>query len=126
MKLAPLVIAVALPLLLVLPAKGGERFLGSYQARLSSQDHYNSRGTRLTNAAGVIRQDRANFHKFGKRDAEDQYDTVFSDKKMRALMEQLLRDGRSTKEARRAIVDGSPLIQVKIYRRHIEVRVISD
>ena len=38
---------------------------------LSEQDHLNSNEQRLTTAAAIIRQDRANFHRFGLRDPAD-------------------------------------------------------
>lgn len=37
----------------------------SYIALLSDADHFNSSGQRLTSAAAIIRQDRANYHLFG-------------------------------------------------------------
>ncbi len=49
----------------------------SYVARLSAQDHFNSKGVRLESVAAIIRQDRANYHKFNLRDPEDTYDGVF-------------------------------------------------
>ena len=49
----------------------------TYVARLSAKDHFNSSGGRLDSAAAIIRQDRANFHKFGRRDAEDELDYSF-------------------------------------------------
>ena len=51
-----------------------EPLLGIYVARLGSNDHFNSSGKRLTSVAAIIRQDRANFHKLGLRDIEDQND----------------------------------------------------
>ena len=42
----------------------------SYKALLSERDHFNSEGQRLTSAAAIIRQDRANVHRFGIKDAE--------------------------------------------------------
>ena len=67
--------------------------LETYVARLSGQDHYNSNGVRLMTAAGIIRQDRANFYEFGKRDREDTPDAFFSSLANRALLEQMLLHG---------------------------------
>lgn len=106
--------AVAL-LALAAPVSAAE-LIESYQARLSSADHYNSSGSRLTSTAAIIRQDRANFHKFGIRDGEDEGDRFFADQGNRALMERLLERGRTTGHARRAIVDGTPLIRVELWR----------
>ena len=106
---------LAAPLGLAAPASAQSRLIESYTARLSSEDHFNSNGERLTSPAAIIRQDRANFHKFGIRDAEDEGDRFFADMANRALMERLLERGRTTGSARRAIVNGTPLIRVDVY-----------
>ena len=54
----------------------------SYLARLGPADHFNSSGERLTSAAAIIRQDRANYHQFGKRDEEDDGDDFFGSKEI--------------------------------------------
>ena len=53
------------------PGKAQE-MVESYVAFLSEADHFNSNGERLRSAAAIIRQDRANFHRFGRRDPDDQ------------------------------------------------------
>ncbi len=94
-----------------------------YHARLSSDDHFNSRGQRLTNAAAIIRQDRANYHKFGIRDRGDTGDEYFSSKSNRAILERMLRNGNASRSTLRRIVNGTPMVTVKIYRRYIDVTV---
>jgi hypothetical protein len=101
--------------LLGLAPASAQTLIESYTARLSSNDHYNSSGERLTSPAAIIRQDRANFHKFGLRDPEDEGDRYFSSASNRALMERLLERGRTTGSARRSIVDGTPLIHIEVY-----------
>ena len=76
-------------------------FIESYTARLSPRDHYNSNGVRLTSAAAIIRQDRANFYVYGMRDSEDEPDSFFSDKSNRARLEQMLENGRATRDDQR-------------------------
>jgi len=93
-----------------------DELLESYTARLSTRDHFNSGGARLTSAAAIIRQDRANYHKFGKRDAEDEYDRFFASVENRGLMERQLNRGQSDPGVLRAIVRGTPLVQVSIFR----------
>lgn len=105
---------LAAPLGLVAPASA-QTMIESYTARLSSADHFNSNGERLTSPAAIIRQDRANFHKFGIRDPEDEGDGYFATASNRALMERLLERGRTSSSARRAIVNGTPLIRVELY-----------
>ncbi|MCE1237777.1 MAG: hypothetical protein LWW93_15615 [Hyphomicrobiales bacterium] len=113
---APALLAAALaaPLAFAAPASA-QQLIESYTARLSRADHFNSYGERLSSPAAIIRQDRANFHKFGVRDSEDEGDRYFSDMANRALMERLLERGRTTGAARRAIVNGTPLIRVDVY-----------
>ncbi|NKB84430.1 hypothetical protein HED51_19680 [Ochrobactrum grignonense] len=53
-------------------ATAAEKPIDTYYARLSERDHYSSSGQRLSKVAGIIRQDRANVHQFGKVDAEDE------------------------------------------------------
>jgi len=114
-NLAIAVATLALPLALAAPAAAQSRLIESYTARLSSADHFNSSGERLTSPAAIVRQDRANFHKFGIRDAEDESDGYFADQGNRALMERLLERGRTSRAARNAIVNGTPLIRVDVY-----------
>ena len=88
----------------------------TYDARLSSADHFNSNGVRLTSAAAIIRQDRANYYVYGIQDAEDQDDGFFADKANRALLESMLNNGESTRQAINDIVNGTPLVTVTICR----------
>ena len=88
----------------------------SYTAFLSEADHFNSNGQRLTSAAAIIRQDRANFHRFGRGDAGDEGDSFFADINNSAAMERMLERGRATSGAISAIVNRTPLIRVDIYR----------
>jgi hypothetical protein len=101
-------------------------FIESYTARLSPRDHYNSNGVRLTSAAAIIRQDRANFYVYGMRDSEDEPDSFFSDKSNRARLEQMLENGRATRDALYKDVNGTPLIRVDIYANGINVTVLSE
>ncbi len=101
-----------------------QELLDSYIARIGPNDHFNSRGLRLKSAAAIIRQDRANYHKFGKADGEDEYDSYFSSKANRGRMERMLRNGRSSGSAINAIINHQPLIRVKIYRNSVVVKVL--
>jgi hypothetical protein len=92
------------------------QLIGSYVALLSEVDHFNSSGQRLTSAAAIIRQDRANFHRFGKRDSDDQSDTFFADEGNRAALEQMLERGHADPGVISRIVNGTPLIRVDVYR----------
>ena len=101
-------------------------FIESYTARLSPRDHYNSNGVRLTSAAAIIRQDRANFYVYGMRDSEDEPDSFFSNKSNRARLEEMLENGRATRDAIDRVINGTPLIRVDIYANGINVTVLSE
>lgn len=107
-----------------------DQLIESYVARLGANDHFNSSGGRLSSPALIIRQDRANFHKFGLRDAEDQDDSFFQSASNRELLQQLLDRGRTTPSAYRMIVNGQPLIRVNVYRTrggdYVDVDIIGE
>lgn len=87
----------------------------SYKALLSERDHFNSNGERLRTAAAIIRQDRANVHRFGIRDRADQDDVFFADMDNRAALEALIERGTSEPHAINRIVNGTPLVRVDIF-----------
>jgi hypothetical protein len=98
--------------------------LDGYVARIGPQDHFNSNGVRLTDAAAIIRQDRANLYAFGLGDPEDETDIFFQLRENRARMEAMLRAGGSSPAAVRAVVNGTPLIHVLISADAVEVLVL--
>lgn len=104
-----------------------DSLLGSYTARISDQDKQASDGYGLDTAAQMVRQDRANWHKFGKGDAEDEDDRWFATPQSRIKMENMLnKSGAISSGAKRAIVNGEPVIQVDVYRYSIRVQVIAE
>ena len=113
-----LIIAIAISLAANLPIRSNaQQLIGSYTALLSEADHFNSRGQRLTTAAAIIRQNRANFHRFGIRNPEDQDDPFFGDERNRAALEQMLDRGQADPSVVNRIVNGPPvLIRVDIFR----------
>jgi len=102
------------------------KYIGTYYAKLGTSDHFNSHGTRLTKAAEIIRQDRYNYHIRGIRDAADEWDPFFASKRNRDILERMLKKGSSSGSALSAIVNGTPLIKVKVYNDHINVTVIKS
>ena len=79
-------IATALMSLSIINSSGQD-YSAFYEARLSAQDHTTSDGAKLSDVASILRQDRANYHKFKKRDADDQTDDFFSSAKNRVLID---------------------------------------
>ena len=120
------ILAFAAALTMASPATAAE-LIGSYNAFLSSADHFNSSGERLTTAAAIIRQDRANFHKFGIRDDRDENDSYFANVNNRAVLEQMLNDGNSDPGVLARVVNSNVAIHVDIYRsnRHGDYVVVT-
>jgi hypothetical protein len=116
--------ALAVLLAAAIPASA-DTLLGSYIARLSDNDHYASDGYRLDTAAQVVRQDRANWHKFGRGDAEDDDDPWFGTADARARYETLLnKSGAIDQATRKAILNGEPVIEVQVYRNSVKVDIL--
>lgn len=68
---------------LTFPA-AAQQTIESYYMSLGPQDFVNSRGQRLENFGQAIQQDRANYHRFGRRDPADEGDRLFGDAQTRA------------------------------------------
>ncbi|WP_425416496.1 hypothetical protein [Oricola indica] len=92
-----------------------DELISKYNAYINEADLYSSSGTRLTKAWQIIRQDRANFHRFDIRDEYDESDSFFNSLANRSAAERMLREGELNPMAVRMIVDGYVLIQVSIY-----------
>lgn len=116
-KITRCVLLAVVSLGLAAPIASAQQLVESYVARLSARDHFNSNGVRLSSPAAIIRQDRANFHQFGSADPEDEGDRFFASRENRATMERLLERGSATSDAVAAIVNGTPIVRVDIYRR---------
>jgi len=108
-------------------AARADDMLGSYVARISDRDHHASDGFQLDSAAQMVRQDRANWHKFRRRDADDQGDDWFRSNDDRANLQRMLqRGGAMSSSTKRAIVNGEPLIQVDVYEDSVHVSILED
>jgi hypothetical protein len=95
--------------------------LETYTAQLSANDHINSDGKKLTTVAEIIRQDRANFHKFNLRDVEDGMDSFFEDAKHRERIPSMLKKGHIDKETTKSILNGTPVVTVTVYSKYIDI-----
>ena len=112
-----LVLALLGTALCALPVHADE-LLGSYSAYIGRADLYNSRGMRLTKPWEVLRQDRANVHKFGIRQKGDEDDDFFDSIENRAALEYMVAQGEISREATRAIMKGGATVTVEIYGRN--------
>lgn len=91
--------------------------IGSYYAYIGSDDLYNSRGARLTTPWQVLRQDRANFHRYGITQPGDEWDPFFGDMENRGIMERMVRNGSISAAAARDIMRGGAMVYVEIRGR---------
>ncbi len=92
-----------------------QEVVGSYAAYIGEDDLYNSQGERLTEPWQVLRQDRANYHKFKIRQRGDEGDPFFSNVNNRAAMEQMVMNGSIEAAAARDILHGGATVYVTIY-----------
>ncbi|MCP3971051.1 MAG: hypothetical protein GY717_12190 [Rhodobacteraceae bacterium] len=110
------VLAIFLAALLALPAPlAAQNLLESYTALLSTNDHYNSKGVRLNAVWQILRQDRANYHRFGTGDAQDGWDSFFGSMQNRAKAEQWLMNGYIDPNTARYIVNNVVTVEVEIW-----------
>jgi len=109
-----LLTVLALALMAAAPLAADD-LLASYSAYIGRDDLYNSKGQRLQEPWQILRQDRANFHRFGIRQPGDDWDPFFGDINNRAIMERMVMTGRIDTNAARILVEGGATIWVDIY-----------
>ena len=97
-------------------AARADELLESYSAYIGQDDLYNSNNERLTQPWQVIRQDRANVHRFGVSQPGDDTDSFFASARDRELAERMIRSGRIDRSAARRLLDGDVQIYVEIWR----------
>ena len=107
--------AVLLPLLVYGASAKADELVDEYNAYIGDDDLYNSNGERLNEPWQIIRQDRANYYKFGIRQRGDEPDQFFGSVSNRAKAERMIRDGTITRDARRRLLQGNCMINVKVY-----------
>lgn len=115
MKIGKSVLAAAAALILSTPCAMADDLLASYVAFIGRDDLYNSKGARLTEPWQILRQDRANYHRFGISQPGDEWDPVFQDANNRATMESMIQRGSIEASAGRNIVKGGVMVQVDVY-----------
>ncbi|MEP1329009.1 hypothetical protein [Pseudophaeobacter sp.] len=115
MKIGKTVLAAVAALALSTPCAMADELLASYVAFIGRDDLYNSKGARLTEPWQILRQDRANFHRFGISQPGDEWDPIFKDVNNRATMESMIQHGSIEASAGRNIVKGGVMVQVDVY-----------
>jgi hypothetical protein len=78
--------AAGLALLLGATPVAAQQTVETYFMSLGPQDFVNSRGERLGSFGQAVQQDRANYHRFGRRDPADEGDRIFTDQQARAAI----------------------------------------
>lgn len=115
MKRHAIFLITALTITLSAQIARSDEVIDGYSAYIGQDDLYNSNGQRLTQPWQIIRQDRANFHKFGLRQRGDENDNYFASEANRAKAEAMLQNGQISPAAARRIVRGDVMIHVMIY-----------
>ncbi len=108
-------VLVILALILAAPIAQAQQLIGSYNAFIGTQDLHNSNGVRLSSPAQVLRQDRANYHRFGISQYGDQWDPYFGDSNARARLEQLLNSSNLAPHVHNSIMQGNLHVIVNVY-----------
>lgn len=93
-----------------------DEWLESYVAYLSDNDHYNSRGVPLRDAASILAQDRANVHRFNLWDGDDEVDKFFTTTARRQMMSAMLDRGGASQQTRNTIVKFDMMVLVNIWQ----------
>ena len=95
-----------------------------YWARLGAEDHSNNSGNPIESAAGIVRQDRANYHAFKLRDKrDDRTDDTYDDKAKRKWLATALKDSLD-KETKQIIYKHQPLVEVVTWEDRVDVTII--
>jgi hypothetical protein len=83
------IVVFAVCLTLLAPMARAQALIGEYYALIGPADFYNSSGARLGDFGAILQQDRANYHRFGRRDDLDGWDPIFGDPAQRARIPQI-------------------------------------
>ena len=96
-------------------ASSAQEVIGSYVAYVGYADLFNSKGQRLTEPWQVLRQERANYHRFNIRQQGDEWDPFFGSIENRAAMEQMVISGWIDPVAANGLVNGNVFVFVEIW-----------
>ena len=108
-------IAICLAASLMAAPTVAQSLIGQYTAFIGQADLFNSSGARLTQPWQVLRQDRANVHRFGISQPGDEFDPFFGSIDNRAAMERMVMNGFISPAANQAIMGGGSMVTVSIY-----------
>jgi hypothetical protein len=97
----------------------------TYRARISRRDHYNLSGMKLKGALYILHQDRANYH-LGRRDKEDEGESLFITKEARKRMDhmQLIAENIPLSKLEHIIETREPLLRISVEGDTLFVKVL--
>lgn len=119
---------LALTAIMLVSATSHAKYLCSYTAYISDNNKVNSSGKSVvsgvnkSSVAQILRQNRADVHRFGVGTFGDSDDCYFASSKNRSRIPTMLNKGSISQSTIRQIVNGNPLLQVDIYSDRIDVR----
>lgn len=130
MKILSSLVLAATALFTIAPAAFADEIIGSYVAYIGRDDLYNSKGARLSEPWQILRQDRANYHRFGISQSGDEWDPFFDSIENRAIMERMIMNGSIASGARRGLLQGGATVFVRIYGsgsrgKYVKVTVVN-
>ncbi|MGB3336311.1 MAG: hypothetical protein WBA73_03945 [Devosia sp.] len=105
------------------PAVAQGQPIDGYCTDISDNDKVASDGFALTDAGSILRQDRANYHRFGVADIDDLGDNTFTTSKAREAIPAMLDAGNLDPAVADEIVNFYPYVCVDIYRDALTVYV---
>ena len=88
--------------------------LSSYSTMLGRNDRISSDNKELKDVPAIIRQDRANFHRFNKRDDDDLQDLLFDSVDERLEIRRMLEAGAVQKDLSDIILKSDVKVEVKV------------
>ena len=96
-----------------------QEVLFSYHASISANDLVNSRGVPLEALGDFLQQDRANYHRFGRRDSLDQPDPYFTTPEARQMIPFLYQNGGGNAQIESQVRQyGGAYILIRVYGRN--------
>ena len=105
-------IAALVPLAAPVAAQG---YIDSYRAYISRDDVVNSNGVRLRDVGAILRQDRANVHRYGIRQRGDEVDPYFGEPFLREMLQKAVNDSAIPGYIEEAIIYGNAMLTVRLY-----------
>lgn len=105
--------AMALGMALASQTAVAQEQIGAFTAFIGKSDMTNDKGATLSEPWMVLRQDRANFHRFGVSQPGDQWDPFFGSSQSRKSIQSLIARGKvDPKATKRLRSGGIILVQV--------------